>query len=293
MALRITEKLLDKYHACDAGVKLMKRFYPDGADSIEVINDNRIPISFLHWGYNMLPIGREEVEAYLSRVGIKGCESFYECEDCTDSKSVVSSKGIHNSSYIFNCLEVEESQVISGSSKVNKSRDIYNSKQITRCEKISNCTSLTDCKGSTFSSYSRNSEGLYQSEFCFYCRNLINCKQMLDCEFCANCSNLKNSLFCFGIENGENLIFNKPASDAVIEMARAEFQNLPGGRLLHLTDDFWTPKAFNINPTLIVDYREMYSSFSEEFWEFVTHLPNFDSQLLYNITFLSRFIQNT
>lgn len=286
--MRIDMNLLDKYGACEQGKKYMARFYPDGAECIDLIHDKHLPIDFLHWGFKMLPASKEEIAAYHERVELKNCSGVYECRRCENSESLISCSDVKNSRMIFTSDDVSDSLYVMGSSHIRSSQHIYFSNQMDDCEAAYQCKSLVGCSAAYGASYSKNSYGLAQCEFCFNSRNLISCKQMESCEFCVDCANLTNCIFCYGITEGENLIFNKPAPTSVIEMAKTEFGNL-GHHLLNLCDE-WCPPYLNLAPKMNIDPRQMFANFPAELWEFVKKLPNFDAQLLYNMTFLEQFI---
>lgn len=56
----ITADILREYEACGPGLKYIERFYPNGAEMIDLIRDRHIHKSFLHWGREHLTVTEEE-----------------------------------------------------------------------------------------------------------------------------------------------------------------------------------------------------------------------------------------
>lgn len=290
MSLYITKELLEQYKACEQGIKFMDRFYPDGADCITLLNDKHVPIDFLHWGYKVLPVETEDMERYRERMELVDCRNCFESRRCTNSRQIIHSEDCADSLFVFSSQKVNKSTNVINSTQVDDSEDIYNSTGIEHSAALYGCTNLTDCSGAYRSRYSKKSQGLFTSTFCFNCRNIINSTQVEDSQFCAGCNNIKNCLFCFGVKDSENLVFNAPASPAVIEMAKKEFERL-GATALNISDN-WHPDYLAVVPSINIDPREWFSRFPNMFWEFVTNLPNYDPKILYSLTFLDRFLLN-
>ena len=70
----ITADLLRKYGACEQGIKYIERFYPNGAEMIDVIRDRHISKDFLHWGREYLTHTPEELAAYFTACDIINSE---------------------------------------------------------------------------------------------------------------------------------------------------------------------------------------------------------------------------
>lgn len=289
MGLLITKELLDEYNACESGKKYMDRFYPQGASCIDLIHDKHIPIDFLHWGFRMLPVSADEITEYEKRVELEKCFGYFECQRCKDSRNILKSKDVENSFLVCISDNVVNSSNVMSCSNIKDCVDVFYSVQLRDCSQVMNGRSLENCHNVHLGSYSKNCVGLVRSEFCFNSQNILNSKQMESCDFCADCANLKNSLFCFQVDGGENLIFNKPASPEIIEMARTEFEQLGDDSLT--ISSCWDPQYIMLAPKVNIDPRDLFADFPDSLWEFVSHLPNFNPQILYNITFLSRLLE--
>ena len=46
----IAPEMLRAHGACDQGIRYIERFYPYGAEAIDIIRDRHISKEFLHWG---------------------------------------------------------------------------------------------------------------------------------------------------------------------------------------------------------------------------------------------------
>ena len=60
----LTLETLKRLNACEQGTKYIERFYPNGAELIDIINDKHISKEFLHWGREHLTVSEEELRAY-------------------------------------------------------------------------------------------------------------------------------------------------------------------------------------------------------------------------------------
>ena len=60
----LTIDVLRRLNACEQGIKYVERFYPNGVELVDIINDRHINKDFLHWGREYLTVNATEMEAY-------------------------------------------------------------------------------------------------------------------------------------------------------------------------------------------------------------------------------------
>ena len=90
----ITVELLKKHKACTSGIKYISRFYPNGAEMIDIIRDRHIPKEMLHWGRKSLACSEEELMAYAQVCNIVNTEGYWYSQDVFDSKHIIKSKQV-------------------------------------------------------------------------------------------------------------------------------------------------------------------------------------------------------
>ena len=285
----ITADVLRQYNACGPGVKYIERFYPNGAEMIDIIKDRHIEKSFLHWGRKVFSVSEEEFQAYCDACKIENCEDFWESSAIKNSKYISKSKNVENSVGVFESTDVIKSTDIAGSDGVGDSSQIFYSSMIDTCSKIYKGTNIVESSNVCNSTMVARSKNVIDSNTVFDSSEIIGSNTITNSYFCNNCKNISHCMFCDGISDVEYYIFNKPVDQKYFEMFEKQY-------LKYLTDDLefahdW-PKDMIVNthmsPTRKFD--DWYHPISEKFWKWARTLPNFDNILLYRITLLSEFI---
>lgn len=285
----LTVDILRRLNACEQGVKYIERFYPNGAELIDIINDRHINKDFLHWGREYLTVNSTELEAYKTVCGIVNTPIFWYCVDVVDSNHVVHSKQVKNSIGVFNSIEVSDSSDIIHGENVRESHQIFYSSFIDRGLRVVKSSNVYNSSNIFNSNTVNESKSVIDSMDIFTSSEIVNCKSVTDSHFCQNCTNIKHCLFCEGISNVEYHLFNKPVSKERYEMFVRQYLQLIKGELTFVHD--WPKNILvevHIAPTRKFD--DWYSVIPESFWKWAATLPGYDELLLYKITMLSEFI---
>lgn len=279
----ITVDILRKHKACDQGIRYIERFYPNGAEMIDIIRDKHINKEFLHWGREHLTNNSEELTAYCEICKIINSEGFWYSINVQDSKYVVKSKNIRDSKSIFGSTDITQSRDVVDSDEVEKSSQIFYSSMIDSCVQVyrgKNIVSSVNVCNSTMVARSKN---VIDSNTVFDSSEIIKCNTVTNSYFCQDCRNIDHCMFCEGLEGVEYYIFNKPVDKNLYEMLEKQYKKYMTVQLDFISN--W-PKdliaSAYVTPTRKFD--DWFHLISEKFWKWVRTLPNFNSMLIYNIT---------
>ena len=285
----ITADLLRKHQACEQGIRYIERFYPNGAEMIDIIRDKHISKDFLHWGREYLTNGPEELAAYCESCNITETEGFWYSVNIHNSKYIVKSKdvkdsrGVFESSNVINCKDVVNTDDVENSSQIFYSTMIDGSDKV--C-KGTNIVSSTNICNSTMVARSMN---VIDSSTVFDSSEIMNCNTVSSSHFCQNCTDISNCLFCDGLSGAEYHIFNKPADPKSYELFEKQYLKYMSVQLSFIAE--WPVNLIvgtHVAPTRKFD--DWYHPIPDKFWKWVRTLPNFDSMLLYNITMLPEIL---
>ena len=285
----ITADLLRKYKGCEQGIKYIERFYPEGAEMIDIIQDRHINKEFLHWGREHLTHTPDELAAYIKACRIINTDGFWYSQDVRDSKYVVKSKDVESSIGVFESTDVKSSNDIINSESILDSKQVLYSSMIDESTKIfkgQNVTGSTNICNSTMIANSRN---IIDSFSVFDSSEIINCSNVSDSYFCQDCNNIKHCMFCYGIEDAEYCIFNKPIEPKHYELIVKQYLKYLTEQLDFIRD--WPEDllvSVHVSPTRKFD--DWFHPINSRFWKWVRTLPNFDSMLIYNITMLPELL---
>lgn len=279
----ITADLFRKYNASEQEIKYIERFYPNGAEMIDIIQDGHISKEFLHWGREHLNHSETELEAYCLACDIVNSKGYWYSTHVHDSTYVVKSKNIDKSCGVFEskdivkCLDVvstdgaEDSTQIFYSSMIEGSNKIYKGNNIVLSTNVCNSTMVA------------RSVNVIESNTIFDSSEIIRCNTATNSHFCQDCTNIANCLFCNGLSNAEYCIFNKPVDPKMYELFEKQYIKYMNAQLDFIAE--W-PKnlivSTHIAPTRKFD--DWYHCIDEKFWKWIRTLPNFDSMLIYDIT---------
>ena len=285
----ITTELLQKYKGCEQGIKYIERFYPNGAEMIDIIRDRHINKEFLHWGREHLTHTAEELEAYCEACKIVNTDGFWYSVNISDSKSVVKSKNVQNGIGIFGSTDVAYSTDIVNSENVTNGHQIFYSTMIDDCEKIYKGINIVNCVNICFSTMVANSRNVIDSKNIFGSSEIIKCDTVTNSHFCQNCTDIENCLFCYDLHDAQYCIFNKPVDKNRYEMIARQYQKYMDVLLAFIRE--WPCELLvemNVAPTRKLD--DWYRPISSRFWKWARTLPHFDSMLIYNITMLPEIL---
>jgi hypothetical protein len=109
----LNKEILKAVSACEAGYKWLDRYFPDGAELIDIINHKYAPIEFVQWGYERThdQLSEEEKVACFKKLKI----------NCADCKNINNSYKVENSSYVFMGRNVVNSDYVSSGKNIQNS----------------------------------------------------------------------------------------------------------------------------------------------------------------------------
>lgn len=285
----ITADILRKYNACPQGIRYIERFYPNGAQMIDIIRDRHIDKEFLHWGREHLTSSDEELAAYCEVCKIINTSGYWYSQNVRDSKNIVESKNVVTSIGVFSSTDVIQSKDVIDSDGVENSEQVFSSSIVDSCTKIyrgRNIVSSTNICNSTMVAWSKN---VIDSNTIFESSEIIRCDNTSSSFFCQDCTSITHCIFCKGLTNAEYCIFNKPVDKKIYELFEAQYKKYMTGQLDFIRE--WPQELttwIRVLPTQKFD--DWYHPIPEKFWKWVRTLPNFDSMLLYNITMLPEIL---
>ena len=287
----ITADLLRKYNACEQGTKYIERFYPNGAEMIDIIKDKHINKEFLHWGREYLTHNNEELAAYCSACNIVDTDGFWYSQDIKNSKIVVKSKKIEKSVGVFESEEVLNSTDIVASENIENCSQIFYSSMIDNSQKIFKGTNITESINICNSTMVARSRNIIDSFDVFDSTELVKVINASNSHFCINSKNFKNCMFCDSVEDVEYYIFNKSVDKSKYEFFEKQYKKYLVEELEFIRD--WPKDMVASNyfaPTKKFD--DWYHPISEKFWKWVRTLPGYDPMLMYNITMNPDFLND-
>ena len=279
----LTIETLKRLNACEQGTKYIERFYPNGAELIDIINDKHISKEFLHWGREHLTINDEELEAYRKACRIENTEGHWYSQDVRDSKYVIKSKDVENSIGVFESMDIKNSADIISSENVDCAHQIFSSSMVDTAQRIFKGQNISHSTNICNSTMIANSTSVIDSCNIFDSSEIIKGVSVSDSHFCQDIKNLKHCMFCYGFENAEYCIFNVPIEKNHYELIEKQYQKYLTEELAFIRE--WPREMISshyIAPTRKFD--DWYHPISEKFWKWARTLPFFDASILYNIT---------
>lgn len=285
----ITAELLRKHKACGPGLRYIERFYPNGAEMIDIIRDRHISKDFLHWGREFLTSNDEELAAYCEACKIINTEGFWYSVNVSDSKYVVKSKNVSSSSSVFESIDIQNSTDVVDSENVEDSHQIFHSSMIESCEKVfkgNNVVESTNVCNSTMVARSKNVIG---SKDVFDSSEIIRSNTVTDSYFCQDCTNIQNCMFCDGLTDASYHVFNKPVDKKRYDMLEKQYLKQAGFILEFIRD--WPKELIVYTSTMPTrKFDDWYAEVPDKFWKWVRTISGFDSMLVYNITMLPEIL---
>lgn len=285
----ITTELLHKHQACEQGIRYFERFYPNGAEMLEIIQDRHIDKEFLHWGRENLTHTSEELAAYCEACDIVDSDGFWYSQKIHNSRNVIKSKKVDGSERIFHSKEISNSSDIAHGEDVSDSTQIFSSSMIAFSTLIAHCANVTQSKNVCFSTAVINSVSIFNSENVYESSEIIRSENVTNSYFCNDCKNIENCMFCDGIENAKYHIFNQPVTKERFEIFVQQYKKFMQG-LLNFTQCWPENLVRSYTPEITQKFDEWYKSVPEKFWKWASTLPGFDSMLMYNMTMLPKFL---
>ena len=288
----LTVEDLKKHKACETGIKLFNKLYPNGIEIIKLLDNTHIPIEVLHWGYEHLNVSEEEIKKYYLRCGIINSKEIIHSERISNSNFVFHSKDIEDCAFVSNCNTAADSRQITFCSNVIRSKFCYESESLTDVLGVVSSKDIHNSINIIDSTLIRNCEDVSNS------RNLTNCSFIYrstlseECHFSSFLTGCFNCLFCTDLKAEQYCLFNKSISKDNYNKIYEEFKIKIENEVFNLIKD-----NSNIKSTTYYiakkenNYKEYFSLISDNFNEWVKSLPNFDPFIMYQITFDEKWLE--
>lgn len=285
----ITADQLREYKACKQGIEYIERFYPNGAELIDIIRDKHIPKEMLHWGRMRLTVSEEEFEEYCKACNIVNSESFWASQNVSNSKYVVNSKDIKDCRGAFDSNDIANSIDIVNSDSVLDSVQIFYSSMVDASARVFKSRNVTNGTNICNSTMIARSKSVVDSFNVFDSSEIIDSENVSNSHFCQGCKDIKYCLFCQDLENAEYHIFNRPVDKSHYEIFEKQY-------LKYMTEELdfvrnWPSEMLRgayISVTRKFD--DWYHPISPKFWKWARTLPHYDSMLLYYITMMPELL---
>ena len=171
------------------------------------------------------------------------------------------------------------SEFIESSKCVVQSKNITNSHNIVCSDYVVNSHSIMNAAAVTNSAY----VGSFIPG---------GCRQIKDCRFIAESKNLKHCLFCYGIENGEFLVFNKQVDSTDYELIVHQLDKILRNWDMELIqNNEWPEYTIPLDAPIVQrNIIKQYAALPDTFWRWVKTLPGYDVSILYAITYNKELI---
>lgn len=287
----ITKETLEKYNACEQGIKFLEKYFPDGAEMLELIQTRHIPHDMLHWGYEHLNWNKDELDMYCKVLEIVDSEYFYSSEKLFDSSFITNSKGVYSSSFVFDSQNIRSSKYIYNSKDVDNSNIVSESSFVYDSKKIYNSANITNCSNMLDIIYGLNSKNCIRTKGAVESSEIFNSAATENCHFCASVDTLTNCLFCFDINDQENMLFNRPISEKVLTNIKTQYLNIMKDFSIQISEPI-PEGSVNDKIKLNTDFCSYFSNIPQTFWNWVKTLPNYDAEIMYKITLNPVFLEN-
>lgn len=288
----LTTEILEKHNACAIGKKWFARYFPEGAEMIDIINSPKANIAFLHWGFENLTATPEELAAYWDKLNITNCDrhTIIRSHNVDSSDTIIRSQDVNDSSYIFSSKKVKNSCIVNNSSNIEDSHNIFDSSFVYNSYNVLNGKNVNDSHNVLNSSFVVNSHSVFNADnvtdsFVVFDLQAKETKDISNCGFIANCERVSYCLFCTDLTDKEYYVFNRPISKAQYEMILRQLKSLIGNYEAFYIDN-WGEKTVPLEAPHAPNHSAMFhSQLPDEFWEWVKTLPGYDPKVLYQITF--------
>ena len=287
--MRITVDLLKQYNACKQGIDFMQANYPNGAEAIEIMQREDVPLEFLHFGRQYLDVNDEEIQLYKQI-----------CRIDDNSHNVWYSNDVNNSTGLMHTHHVNNSSFVRDSFQINNSNYIYNSSNISNCDNVAHSTNIKDSNKILESHDIAESNDVARSNFISWSSAILNsflledCSfiyksdNLKDCHFCGFMKNSKHCLFCTELEDQEYYIFNHKVSPSVYEKYREDLLLQLQAENPCMINVFHTKYTAEARFELSARFDNIFNGLSDIFYGWVSTLPNYSDEVFINLFFKNR-----
>ena len=284
--MKVTKELLEKYQACKEGLEFLDKFYPDGAEVLQIVKEHEISSEMLHFARRYFSLNEEELAKYFELCKVrKGCKYIWD------------STKIENSSYIYNSNNVLNSKYVRGSLNIYDSTDIYESDNVQDCENIFNSKNVENSQlvmlsnDIEYSSNIFNSANISWSKMILHSSEIEESNYIYGSQFLQNChfsgflKHCNNCLFCYGLKDADTFIFNQPVTFNEFEYWKEKLigiLNLENEEFIQIKENVHDSERFSVNTKL----NSLFNSLSKDFFGWISTVLNYNEDLFLDLFFL-------
>lgn len=283
--MKITRELLNKYDTCKKGIDFIEKYYPDGAEALQIVAEHEVPLEMLHFARQHFDLNEEEIKKYYELCEVdENSTNIWSSSKIYNSKNVSSSKEVNESSFVYNSLDVYKSSDIYSSTNIEESSNILDGDNISSSERIISSKNIDFCTqiiGSEDIQWSENllhSFHIEDSAYLYVCKNSINCYFGGFLEDCQNC------LFCYGLKNKKNYIFNQQVSENEFEIWKEKLLfklNREQNSIVEVNYNNHSGNRF----TFYVSLFDIFKDISSDFFGWIGTIPYYVEPVFMNLFF--------
>lgn len=280
----LTLEKIKSLDACEAGVKWFERHFPQGAELTEVIKHPNLPSEFLHWGYQYLQPNEKEKNDYWKKAKIE-CDNprtISNSLEVTNSDNVLYSRHVDNSHYVCASKKVSDSEVVQSGREVKNSQWVFDGKYIEDSKKIFCSSAVVNSSNISKSEQVSDSTNILESKRIKYSGYIVDSADIEKSYFLNNCQNIINSLFCDGLNEQKDCLFNIVVTPEIIAKTKDELLVLLSNWNMNLVPN-WGEKKIPLDFPLAAEAEMYYKELPSEFFDWVQTLPGYDEDILFNI----------
>ena len=263
-------------------IKQVTEKYKKKATLAAILNDDETSFESLHWINMTYDLTDEEQAAYWLKVKVFNSKNCFCSDNVKNSKTVLTSSFIENSQKINKGTHITDSSQVIQCNTISDSQNIFNSNFVFSSKAVINSNNITKSNNIVNSSTIINSDDIFRSNNIRNSKQIIYSNNMKNCNFCGWCKDLKFSLFCINKEKGANLLFNKEVDSDLLNTIIAQY-NAIMTRNLSFFKDTDLDYLFTM-PAINMRINEYYKNIEDRFWQWVKTLPNYDEEIISNIT---------
>lgn len=289
----LTKEILTQYNACQEGIDWFIRNFPNGAELIDVIRYKHAIPYFLHWGKLHLTTSPEEQRAYYEVLHVENSTNTFECRNVKNSNMVTNSENVSDSQYIYNSNDITQSDDVRHSKKVQNSQHIISSSSIFSSTHCLETSSVKNGHNISFSNFVIDSHDVYYSNLINKSSFIFKSENVDCCGFVAHSQHLNNGLFCYEYDNQNYGLFNHEIGETQWNFLYEEYLDQIKDYSLCLFNT-WDPENLSASITGNHNYLTMFKNLFvalPNFISWVQHLPYYNAEIAYNITFIPNFLQ--
>lgn len=242
------------------------------------------------WCLTHLTCDKDEKQEVLQMMNCVDSTSCYSCYDIDSCEQMIDSSKCKNSSFVYNSQNIIDGKYVSDSSKCEDIQHIYQSKMCKHSSHIVGSVSCNNSHNIINSYYIESSSDILNSKGLNQCGQLQYCTNCDNTYFSRDCENVAHSFFCKGIKDADYMIFNKPYSPTFFDAFLESYKSFEP-QLAYV--DSWPQDTIVMNPHSIlttINPLVYCAPLTSDFWDWLDTLPNYSKEILYQITFLPRFI---